>query len=75
MVLDFFRIVAIVNILRNRGDPKLASQFVTLTVGPTVEGVLLGWFFFIPILPYLFKWTHWDQGLWYGHPHRCWLCQ
>ena len=42
----FFRIVAIVNIIRNRGDPKLALQFLTLKVGLIIECVLLGWFFF-----------------------------
>ena len=61
----FFRIVAIVNIIRNRGDPELALQFLTLKVGLIVESVLLSWFFLIPVLPYLFKWAHWEQDLWY----------
>jgi hypothetical protein len=59
--------VAIVNIIRNRDDPKLTLQFLTLKVGLTVECVLLGWFFLIPVLACLFKWAHWDQGLWYRH--------
>lgn len=63
----FFRIVAIVNILRNRGEPELAVQFLTLTVGLAIESVLLCWFFSIPFLPYLFKWARWDRGLWYWH--------
>jgi len=61
----FFRIVAIVNIIRNRDDPEMAFQFLILKVGLIVECVLLGWFFLIPVLPYLFKWAQWDQGLWY----------
>ena len=60
----FFRIVAIVNILRNRSDHKLALQFFTLKVGLIIECVLLGWFFSIPVMAYLFKWAHWDYGLW-----------
>lgn len=63
----FFRIVAIVNIIRGRGDPELALQFLTLKVGLIVESVLLVWFFSIPILPSLFKWAQWDQELWYQH--------
>ena len=62
----FFRIVAIVNIIRNRGDPKLALQFLTLKVGLIIECVLLSWFFLIPFMAYLFKWAHWDHGLWYS---------
>ena len=63
----FFRIVAIVNILRSRREPEMALQFLTLTVGLAIESVLLTWFFSIPFLPYLFKWARWDRGLWYGH--------
>ena len=59
--------MAIVNILRNRGEPEMALQFLTLTVGLAVESVLLCWFFSIPFLPYLFKWAQWDRDLWYGH--------
>lgn len=63
----FFRIVAIVNILRNRGEPEMAVQFLILTVGLAVESVLLCWFFSIPFLPYLFKWASWDRDRWYRH--------
>ena len=56
----FFRIVAIVKIIRNRDDPKLALQFLTLKVGLIIECVLLGWFFLIPVM------AHWDHGLWYS---------
>jgi len=59
--------VAIVNILRNRGEPDLALQVLTLTVGLAVESVLLCSFFLIPFLPYLFKWARRDRGLRYGH--------
>ena len=57
--------MAIVNIIRNRGDPELALQFLILKIGLIVECVLLCWFFIIPALPYLFKWAYWDQDLWY----------
>ena len=59
--------MAIVNIIRNRGDPELALQFLTLKIGLIVESILLGWFFLIPVLPCLFKWAHWEQDLWYRH--------
>ena len=61
--------MANVSIIRNRGDPELALQFLTLKIGLIMECVLLCWFFLIPVLPYLFtgKWAHWDQDLsrWY----------
>jgi hypothetical protein len=59
--------VAIVNILRNRGEPELAVQFITLSVGLAIEFVLLCWFFSMPCLPYLFKWARCDQDRWWKH--------
>ncbi|KAJ7599780.1 hypothetical protein C8J56DRAFT_908896 [Mycena floridula] len=62
------RILAIVNILRNRHDPNMALQFLTLTFGLGIEGILLLWFFSIPLLrTYVFKMADWDRKLWRSH--------
>lgn len=62
------RILAIVNILRNRQKAEMVLQFRILTVGLSIEAFLLVWFFSIPLLHRLgFRWMHWDNILWYSH--------